>query len=386
MRHVADANMEPKIPPQAAVNVLNFLLRMLDGLRRRLNPAPLQIIETVDAYKIAQAVHVVTRLGVADQLRDKALEINDLARRCQADPDALYRVLRTLAGKGIFKELTGRRFALTASADFLRPDKPGSLWAWVMLLEESWPVWQQMVDTVRTGKPGFEKVHGAGVFEYHRQNPAAGRIYDTAMAQLSRYMAQTVAAQFDFSKINIVVDVGGGNGTLLAGLLRKFPNLRGVLFDLPDVVPGATEVMSSFGLASRCDIVGGSFFDTVPAGADMYLLKNVLHDWNDQEAARILGNCFRAMAPHSKLVILESVIPAGNRPSSGKIIDLTMLVATGGRERTKQEFADLLERAGFNMRKVRRTPFPNSIIEAERKPGAVTVNSQMETPEAATAE
>jgi O-methyltransferase domain/Dimerisation domain len=243
---------------------------------------------------VTQLVYVVAKIGVADRLATGPSTAGDLAAATGVHPQALYRVLRALASLGVFAEDDRGRFSLTEAAAALRSDAPDSLQAFAMLWGEVlWPSCGALLHSVRTGQPAFEHLHGMGVFEYLPQHPQAAEIFDRAMTNLTRRSAKPVVAAYDFSSVNTVVDVGGGQGTLLAAVLRANPRLKGVLYDRPDVLATARRTLAGEGVLERCELVRGDFFSSVPRGGDAYLLKDVLHDWDDRRAVAILTTCAR---------------------------------------------------------------------------------------------
>ena len=309
-----------------------------------------QLLERVWGYRISQAIHVAARLGVPDLLADGALSASALAMATDTHPTSLFRVLRALAAVGILAEEPPGTFALAPLGEPLRTKAPGSIHAAVlMLLEEwNWAPWAQLLHTVRTGETAFRRVHGMPVFEYLSSRPQAAASFDAAMGDLSALQAPHVAAACDLGGVRMVVDVGGGRGTLLAALLRANPQLRGILFDVPHVVREAPGLLEREGVARRCQLVGGDFFECLPAGADACVLRDILHDWDDEQALRILRNCRAAVSPGSRLILVERVVPSDARDAVPALLaDLEMLVNIGGRERTEAELRALVERGGF---------------------------------------
>jgi hypothetical protein len=333
-------------------------------------PAPTlvdQLSAMASGAWVTQMIHVAAELGVADQLGEgegsSERSVADLAERCGADPDALFRLLRGLASLGLFQETAPGHFALTPLAELLRSDHPQSLRQFTrMLAGEHYLSWADLLHGVRTGNSPFRHRYGCTVFEWYAQNPERGEIFDGSMTDFSRQETEAMLASFDFSGIRHLVDVGGGRGGLLQRVLRAFPQLQGTLYDQPEVV-APVQVPSD--LEGRLAVKGGNFFEGVPAGADAYLLKHILHDWGDEDCRTILGQIRSAMAPGGRVLILEAVIPPGNGPSPGKLLDLNMLVMTdGGRERSAGEYALLLESAGLSLRKIHPTPAAVSVVEA----------------------
>lgn len=328
-------------------------------------PPPVVLLGLIDGFFVPRAIHIVAELGVADYLADGAKSAEDLARAVGAHPSALHRLLRALASVGVFTEVEPRCFALTPVGEFLRTDIPGSLRPLARMIgEHHWNVWGALMHSVTTGQPAYPRVHGLGFFDYVQRHPDKGRIFDEAMTGYVSQSSVAVAAACDFTRFKSIVDVGGGHGALMAAMLKASPLAGGTIFDLPGVVPGARERMEAAGLSDRCQCVGGDFFAAVPAGGDAYTLASILHDWDDERCAVILRNCRRVMTGHEMLLLVEMVIPPGDAPFFGKLLDLEMLVSFGGRERTEAEYGELLGRAGFRLARVTPTATPASVIEA----------------------
>jgi SAM-dependent methyltransferase len=269
---------------------------------------------------------------------------------------------------GVFEEIADKRFTLTPMADLLRSEVPGSMRALARMFGgEQYQAWGGVLHSVRTGQPAFNQVYGSTYFDYFARNPDAAAIFDAAMTGYTTQVAHAVAAAYDFSSARTVVDVGGGEGVLLATILRANPSTRGILFDLPHVIARASGLRERSEVGDRCQVVAGDFFRSVPDGGDAYLLAQILHDWDDDRSRTILQNCHRAMRPGGKVLVIELVIPPGNEPSFGKWLDLHMLVLQTGRERTEAEYQELLASAGFQLTKVMTTPSGASVVEGTRK-------------------
>jgi O-methyltransferase domain/Dimerisation domain len=311
------------------------------------------LLALINGYQVSQALHVAARLGIADRLADGPRSPEELG--LEADPDALRRLLRALAAAGVLSERDGR-YALTELGEGLRSDAPGSLAGWAAFVGRPyhWSSWAALEHAVRTGENAFRAVHGTDVWSYRRAHPEEAEIFDGAMTSLTGRVNAAVAEAHDFGRYGTVVDVGGGRGALLAAIVARHPEVRGVLFDQPDVVAGAQ-------LGDRCTAAGGSFFEAVPAGGDAYLLKSVLHDWPDAEAVAILRACHAAGAP--VVLVVERDLTADPRAAFS---DLNMLVGPGGRERTLREYGALLDAAGFRLTGSTTTPAGVAVIEALR--------------------
>src|SRR5262245_1921817 len=318
----------------------------------------------IDGFQAARAAHVAAELGIADLLRGGPRDIDDLAAATRTHSGTLYRLLRTLSAVGVFRENHRRQFALTAVGEYLRSDVPGSLRDWARLVgrEYYWEAWGALLHSVQTDRVAFDHVHGRGVWEYRAEQPEDAQIFDRAMATGTQVVAEAVLAACDFSPFQCVVDVGGGDGTFLGNILAAHPECRGILFDQPHVVTRATPLLQSAGLSHRCQAVGGNFFESIPPGGDAYLLKWILHDWDDGASVAILRLCRGAMKPDSRLLVVEHVVGRPNESPAGKLVDLNMLVITGGRERTRNEFAALFGEAGFALASVTPTTTPVSVV------------------------
>lgn len=315
-------------------------------------------------YFLSQMIGVVAELGIADLLKDGPRESDQLAKSVGASPDALYRVMRALASVGIFSEVSDRCFQLTPLADCLRTGVPGSMrsWARAVIADHFWRTWQDLLYSVRTGRPAYDHVHGMGLFDYFSRNPDTGQVFDEAMTNFSATEIPAIAAGYDFSAIRKLVDVAGGHASLLCAILRANPTIEGVLFDMPMVIEGARNAIVGEGLAGRCEVVGGDFFQSVPSGGDAYMMKHIIHDWDNGRSIQILKNCRSAMTRDGRVLIIETVIQPGNQPDFFKLLDVAMLTISG-RERTEEEFRSLLEQAGFRLRRVVPTQSPVAVIE-----------------------
>ena len=328
---------------------------------------PAALLRVLAGGWITQAVYISAKLGVADLLQAQPRSCNSLAECTRTHPHALYRVLRALASVGIFHEDENRCFRLTPMAEHLRSDAPGSLRAFAIMLgeREHWRAWEGLMHSVQTGNCAFEQVFGMPHFEYFERHPESGRVFDAAMTSRSGSENQAIIAAYDFANARTVVEVGGGQGSLLEAILRINREARGVLFDLAQVIASARNRMEEAEQSTRCEFVAGDFFTAVPSGGDLYVLKKVIHDWDDERATVILSNCRRAMAAAGRLLLIEPVVPEGNDPSFSKLLDLLMLVWTsGGLERTRAEHEALLSAAGFKLRRVIPTHVGVDMLEA----------------------
>jgi O-methyltransferase domain/Dimerisation domain len=318
----------------------------------------------ISGYRASRAIHVAATLGIADLLQDGLKSVDELAEATGTHAPTLRRLLRALASMGIFTEVDGR-YGLTPLAEHLRTDAPGSVRAWAMNigLLSHWTSWGHLLESVRTGEPAFPQLYGTTMWDYRAGRPEENAIFNAAMTSLSAGAVDAVVRSYDFSGIHLLVDVGGGEGSLLGAILAANPTLRGVLFDQPHVVATAGALLEQAGVAERCEVIGGSFFDSVPAGADAYLLKSIIHDWDDDTAIEILRRCRAAIAGTGKLLVVEAVVQPGNEPDPAKLSDLNMLVLVGGQERTAGDFGRVYSEAGFRLTRILPTGSGTSIVE-----------------------
>jgi hypothetical protein len=318
---------------------------------------------------VSQAVSVAAKLGVADLLAEGPKGADELAEATGAHARSLYRLLRTLATFGVFRELPDARFELTPMSECLRSDAPGTLRDAAIFMGEEWHwrVWGHTIHSVRTGGSAWERAHGSEIFPWFAAHPEESAVFDRAMTSFSNLATAAVVKAYDFKGFDTLVDVAGGHGLLLSEILRANPQLRGVLFDQPHVVEGARTFFASKGLSERCETAGGNFFESVPAGADCYVMKHIIHDWDDERAVSILKNVARAMREGGRLLLVEMVLPPANVPHLGKVLDIEMLTSPGGVERTEEEYRELLDRAGLRLARVVPTESPYSVVEAVRK-------------------
>lgn len=325
------------------------------------------MLQAIGGFRVSQLIHVAAKLHVADHLAAGPRSVQQLAETTGANADALYRVLRALAGLGIFAEEDGHVFRLTPSAEHLRGDAPDSLReaAEVVGEEWMWRAWGGLLQSVMTGEAAFDRVYGESTWSWFEKHPPAADLFDRFMDAITSADARAIVTAFDFATFQTVVDIAGGQGVLLEAILRRHTRARGVLFNLPRVLAGASGRLDT-DIALRIELVGGDFFESVPSGGNLYILKNILHDWNDDRARDILHSCRRAMPDHGRLLIIEHLIGAPNLPSPGKIGDLQMMVRVGGRNRTEEEFRTLLGSAGFDLRRIVPTGTGPDIIEAAR--------------------
>jgi hypothetical protein len=355
-----------KVPPARLARVVERVRHHLYRLHQRLTPAPAAMIEMILAGWTSQAITVAAQLGVADALAGGPLPIDELAVRVEADADALRRLLRALISRGIFRLRRDGRYELNSLADTLRSDAAVSMKSAARFYgsQEQRERWTLLVDSIRTGNAVVESLRGKESFDYFAENPELAELFNQTMTSVSEMTDATVVAGYDFSAYPTIVDVGGGHGPLLAAVLAAAPASRGVLYDLPAVVANAPSLLREQGVAERVAIAEGSFFDSVPGDGDAYVLKNIIHDWNDEKAGQILRNVRAAAGPQATVLLIEFVIPEHNRDFPGKWVDLEMMLNLGARERTAAEYRNLLSQAGFRMTRVVQTASPLSVVEA----------------------
>ncbi len=358
--------MTSKVPPARIARAVEQGRHHLSRLRQRSAPPAAVMMELILNAWVAQTITTAADLGVADALAGGPLSGAQLADRVGADADALKRLMRALIGIGIFRQGSDGRYALNALAETLRTDAPVSMAGmarWVGSPQHR-EHWSHLTDAIRTGHPVVPELRGKPVFEYLAGEAALREVFNSAMTNLSEFATVPLTAAYDFSAFGTIVDVGGGHGRLLAAILETTPDSRGVLFDLAEVVAFAPELFRKYGVDDRVRIEEGSFFDSVPEGGDAYVLKNVIHDWPEEEAVRILKNVRTAARTGARLLLCEFVIPDHDRDFHGKWVDIEMLVVAGARERTADEYGRLCDQAGFRLNRVVDTVSPLSIVEA----------------------
>jgi len=323
----------------------------------------MQLVQMGSAYWVSRVVYVAAKLGLADHLADGAKSANELAQITRTHGPSLYRLMRTLASLGILTEGAAECFALTSLGEALRSDAPGSARATILVHGSEWHTvaFEQIMYSVETGEPAMAKVSGLPLFDYLAKNPAEASLFNKMITGLHAGEPSAVAAAYDFSTRSTIVDVGGGTGSVLAAILNQHPRVQGVLFDSPHVVAEAAPLLKA--VQDRIVIQSGDFFAAVPSGGDCYIVSHILHDWHDEQCLQILRNCRRAMKPDGRLLIVEMVLPPGDTPHPGKILDMVMLVLVGGVERTESEYAVLLSKAGLRLRRVMPTASAVSIVE-----------------------
>ena len=342
------------------LRAVTALRSALERLHRATAPSSVAVLELGFGAWLTQALYVAVRLGIIDALQDGPLTAQTVASRVGTDEGATYRLMRALASRAVLKCRRDGRFALTRTGRALVSDAPDSMAPMLTFVGSPahWEHWGSLEHSVRTGATAVSKLRGREFFDFLDTDPDFAKVFNDAMTGISAVAIESAVPTYDFSGMQRIVDVGGGHGALLAAALRRAPDAHGVLFDLPSVVADADVP------TGRCEVAGGSFFESVPAGGDGYLLKTVIHDWDDERALQILRNVRAAIAPGGRVLLFEMVLPEGAPAHLGLLLDLEMLVSAGGRERTRAEYTDLLARAGFRLTRVLPTPTPLAIIEA----------------------
>ena len=329
-------------------------------------PPPAQMMQLITGFWTSCCIYSAAKLEIADQLALRPQGASQLAETTHCHAPSLNRVLRALVSVGIFNKNQEGVYSNNVLSETLRSDVPGSMKAMAIAqLGDHYNAWGNLIYSIKTGKTAFDQVEGMPVWKYYETHPDEGQNFMKAMTGLTGAVIKNVIPVYDFSAMNTIVDVGGGNGALLMAVLNAAPQAKGIVFDEEYVVEKTQEELTKNGFDDRCSTSAGSFFDFIPKDADCYLMKMVLHDWNDEQCLQILGNCHKAMKPGSKLLVIDSVIPEEDSPHPGKYMDINMLAMTGGRERTEREFATLFQKAGLKLTRVIHTHSPLfSIVEA----------------------
>ncbi len=324
------------------------------------------MMDLVFSYWRSQVVGVAAKLGIADLLAEKSMSADWLAKETDAEPTALYRLLRAAASVGVLEETAGRTFGLTPLGQTLRSNVPGSMrhLAISVTSEGHWRPWGALDRTVRDGQRSTTRTLGCEIFDYFAQHPDEASAFNAAMGNLSALAGHELAQRYELPKACTIVDVGGAHGIVLSALLAAHPDARGVLFDLPHVIETAPATLAAQGVADRTQLMAGDFFESVPSGGDVYVMKHILHDWSDTQAVTILTNCARAMNKDAKVILLEMLIPVDGSPSMTQMMDINMMVMVPGKERTEAEYAALFDAAGLRLARTIATASPFYILEA----------------------
>ena len=363
---MADPILIRKLPPVWVIRTLNFFRSGLLMLRRITFPANVVMYERFTSFWVLPGIRVAAELDIAGILEKGPLSLEQLAERTCSDPQALFRLMRALASEHIFKKTKSGLYKNTSLSKVLAEGK-GSLRYTLMqhLGTLNWTVFNDLSYSIKTGKSAFSKVYGMNIYDYLSKHPMESALFDRSMTNLSEISIEPILSAVDFSKYPVIADIGGGEGLLLSSILYKNKKSRGILFDLPEGLNHPETIFRKFGIADRVQVVPGSFFTTAPPGADVYLLKNIIHNWSVEESVKILKNIRNVMPPHGKILLLEMIADEENHASFAKLIDLQMLVfMENGKERTRNEFESLLAQAGLRLNRVIPTVAPISIMEA----------------------
>ncbi len=360
---------KPSAPPLFAIDAARAVGRLLSDLARRTAPAPIPLLEIVAGHWRVHALGAVARLGLADRLAGGPRDVGDLAQEVGADEDALFRLLRALASDGILDRTAPRSFALNAISQPLRTDHPMSMHHTTVQITSEWSMrsWSHLADAVRDGKPTFEQIYGEVLWAWFDAHPDEGLHFHRSMAELSRLDVAPIAAGYDFGRHTRVVDLGGGEGELLAGLLTAYPGLRGAVHDTEQGARGAPERLARAGVADRAEVLHGSFYESVPAGFDLYLMRQIVHGHDDSAMKPVLEKVHAAMPADAHLLVLDTLMPEEREAPNPAFLDLQMLIGSGGRERTRTQMARLLDAANFRLLDVIRTASLTAIFVAERR-------------------
>ena len=328
-------------------------------------PPHAQLVQMGTAHWVSHILYVAAKLSLADHLASGPKRSDELAAATKTHAPSLSRFMRTLAHLGLVTE-HGGQFASTRLGEALKAGAPGAARSAILTLASPWITsgWECLLESVQTGRPGLEKALGMPIFDWLAQHPEEASLFSETMVSFHGAEPAAVAAAYDFSSMTTIVDIGGATGNLLAAILDKQPEARGILYDLPHVVRDAPKLIQGRGLTDRVTIVSGSFFERVPEGGDAYLLSHIIHDWSEEQCLTILGHCRRVMKPTTRVLIIEMVLPAGDVPHPGKMLDMMMLVGPGGQERTEPEYGALLNKAGLRLTKVVPTNSAVSVVEA----------------------
>ncbi len=325
----------------------------------------MQMVQMITGFWTSCCIYNAAKLNIADRLAEKPQTAQQLAAATGTNPTFLYRLLRALCSVGVFAENGSKEFELTPLGETLRSNVPGSMKAMAIAqLGDHYPAWGNLMHSLRTGEIAFDNAVGVPVWKYYESHPEDGANFAEAMSNMTKMSLAHVLPAYDFKSFSTIVDIGGGNGTMLCAILNEAKTSAGLVYDEPYLKEQARRNIEQNGLSSRCSYAEGSFFDSVPTGGDLYIMKMILHDWNDDSAKKILGNVGKAMSAGSKLLIIESVIPEGNDPHPGKFMDINMMAMTGGCERTEKDWNALISSCGLRLSRIITTHHPLfSLIE-----------------------
>lgn len=358
------------LPPYFIAKLLSVLRSFLSKINRNLYPGTIVLYEQFQNLWILPALYVIAELNIAEFLRAKPKSIEELAIETGSHTESLYRIMRALASLGIFKEKKNRYFALTPRSKALLNNDTDSLRYMLMhhLGAPNWNVLGNLIHTVRTGEDGFTKIHGEPIYDYLLHHPEQSEVFTKSMSNLSGLSLMPILQAYNFSSFKTIADIGGGEGLLLASILKKYQSPTGILFDLPTEVQKSNEIFSKYDVSDRITTVQGNFFESVPIRADIYILKNIFHNWNDEMCIRILENIKESMLPDGRILIIEMVLLFSDFDPLPKILDIQMLAAiSGGKERTKKEFSDIVSKSGLHLKRFIPTIAPLHIIEVTQR-------------------
>ncbi len=355
----------PKYPPVLFVRITEKLRTFFIRMYRRFTHPNVALIGMIENMWLSAAIYTVAELGIADILKKGPKTAGELATLTGVLEDPLYRVMRALASNEIFRESKNKKFSLTPLAVALQEDQM-KYFVIQHLNKRHFQMFGELMYTLKSGKGSAELLFENGLFERINESSELNESFIRAMASTSMMQAAAILPVFSFSSYKNIIDIGGGQGFLLTAILLKYKHLKGTVFDLPPVVNNSKQFFEKYGVAERANAIGGSFFETIPAGGDLYILKSILHDWDDEKCLNILNNICKVITPDAKLLIMEVVLKEDNEPSFGKMTDLLMMIGMNGRERTKAEFDSLLKRSGFKLKKICQTVSPLSVIVAEK--------------------
>ncbi|HYO92849.1 MAG TPA: methyltransferase [Pyrinomonadaceae bacterium] len=362
---MASINMETN---QAAAAGLHTSAPETEDYMAPLRAAPrTAMTRMIYGFMLSQAIYVAAQLGLADLLKDGPRSSDELAGATCTDSTSLYRVLRALAAVGVFEETEQNVFALTPMGETLRTDAEGSLRPLAVCMggQCNWQAWGDILHSIKTGESAFEHVFGTGFFQHLERHPDNAKMFLESMNCCASLYNEAIVTAYDFSRFGKIVDIGGGQGKLITAILKANQETRGVFFDTPNQTPVAQRLFQQQGVADRCETITGDFLEAVPEGGDAYLLKHIIHDWDDPKAVEILKNCRRSMSPEARLLLIEEIVAEDSEFAPAKVLDIQQLLMPGGRERTAEEYRKLLEAAGFELTNIIQTQSSLSIIESK---------------------
>lgn len=355
-----------RVPPVRLIKAVERVRAGLQRLHRSSAPGNIALLELATGAWTTQVLYVAAKLGIADRLAGGPAHAEKVAEQIGADPDAVYRLMRAMTSRGVLREGRDGRFALTPVGEALRSDSEGSLRDMVLFIghPSRWADWGSLLYSVQTGEPASDKLRGMPFWDYLDTDPDFAAVFNKAMTAASGLSNDVALQAYDFTGARLVVDVGGGHGAVLSTILRAAPAANGILYDLPAVVAGAAPLLEEAGVAGRVTVTGGSFLESVPAGGDVYVMKNIIHDWSDADSTTILRNIRTAIADGGRLILLEMVLPERASSFIGHMLDLEMLITLHGKERTRAQYSQLLGATGFQLTRVIPTVSPLSVTEA----------------------